>query len=139
MIGFVYFPHPWTSRRHTAVMEMEIEFFYKNSKKNPKLLIDHIQKMKSGEAPFFPTTLGLVYDKLFGDPLTQPTANSSGLGRSLDAGNESIAKSAPAISPPPASSPSIGRSPVPHSGSTLSRFVPTCLYWGTKTGVTKPS
>ena len=96
MISFVCFPHPLASRSHTVVMEMEIEFFYKNCRKNPKLLIDHIQKMKSGDAPFFPTTLGLVYDKLFGDPLPQPAAPGSGLGRSLDARN---AKRAPAVSP----------------------------------------
>ena len=44
---------------------MEIEFLHqKFTEKDPKLLMDHIQRMASGEAPFFATTLGVVYDKL---------------------------------------------------------------------------
>ena len=44
---------------------MEIQFFHQRvTEKHPKLLTDHIQRMASGEAPFFPTTLSLLYDKL---------------------------------------------------------------------------
>ena len=82
-------------------MEMEIEFFHKTStEKNPRSLMDHIQKMNSGEAPFFPATLGLVYDKLFGDPLPQPIAPSSGLGKSVDTGNQGVAERATAARTP---------------------------------------
>jgi len=44
---------------------MEIQFLHETfTEKDPKLLIDHIQRMVSGEAPFFPVTLSLVYDRL---------------------------------------------------------------------------
>jgi len=44
---------------------MEIQFLHEKAiEKDPKLLIDCIQKMGSGEAPFFPTTLSLIYDTL---------------------------------------------------------------------------
>jgi len=44
---------------------MEIQFLHEQfTEKDPKLLMDHIQRMASGEAPFFPTALSLVYDKL---------------------------------------------------------------------------
>ena len=82
-------PHLWTSS-HTAVMEMELKFFRRNStEQNPRSLVDHIQKMKSGEAPFFPATLGLVYDTLFSKVFPQPVASGSGLG-----GPSKIGKSA---------------------------------------------
>ena len=60
-------------------MEIEIEFFHKNfTKKDPKSLTDHIQRMALGEAPFFPETLGLVYSKLFRNSFPQPAASGSG-------------------------------------------------------------
>ena len=72
------FPHPLISGSHTAVMEMEIEFFRGNfPEQNPKPLTDHIQKMESGEAPFFPATLSLVYGKLLSKALPQPVAYGS--------------------------------------------------------------
>jgi len=44
---------------------MEIQFLHEEfTKKDPKLLIDHVQRMMSGEAPLFSTTLSLVYDRL---------------------------------------------------------------------------
>jgi len=44
---------------------MEIQFLHEKAiKKDPKLLTGCIRKMGSGEAPFFPTTLSLVYDTL---------------------------------------------------------------------------
>jgi hypothetical protein len=58
-------PHSWTSFSHKAVFDMEIEFFHERvTKKDPELLIAYIGRMASGDAPFFPTTLSLVYDKL---------------------------------------------------------------------------
>ena len=44
---------------------MEIQFLHERAiEEDPKLMINCIQKMVSGETPFFPTTLSLVYDKL---------------------------------------------------------------------------
>ena len=59
-------------------MDMEIEVLYQNFiKKDPKLLMDYIRNVASGEAVFFPTTLSLVYDRLIGrvfpkEPVSSP-------------------------------------------------------------------
>ena len=45
-------------------MDLEIKFFHETPVQDPKLLVDHIHRMASGEAPFFPATLGLVYGTL---------------------------------------------------------------------------
>ena len=46
-------------------MEMEIEFLHKTISGTAfKLVMDYIQSAASGESPFFPKTLSLVYDKL---------------------------------------------------------------------------
>lgn len=63
-------------------MDMEIRFLHESfADKDPKLLMDHIQRMASGEAPFFAGTLSLVYDGLVGKTFTQSTPSSSGLGK----------------------------------------------------------
>ena len=55
-------------------MDMEVEFFQSNfTQPDPKVLMDHIQKMTSGEAPYFPETLSLVYGKLFSKAFPQTT------------------------------------------------------------------
>jgi len=60
---------------------MEIQFIYENfTEKDPKLLMDHIQRMASGEAPFFTTTLSLVYDGLVERAFSRHTSLDSGLG-----------------------------------------------------------
>ena len=60
-------------------MDMEIQFLLKNfTEKDPKLLMDHVRRMASGEAPFFATTLSLVYGKLVEKVFTRPTSSSSG-------------------------------------------------------------
>jgi len=52
---------------HEAVMKMEIDFLHKNiTGKHPKLLTDYIQSMASGESPFFPAALSLIFDGLVG-------------------------------------------------------------------------
>ena len=58
---------------------MEIQFIHAKEMDH-KLLIDHIQRMASGEAPFFPTTLSLVYDKLLEKAFTKHTPFGSGPG-----------------------------------------------------------
>lgn len=64
-------------------MNMEIEFLHRNfAGEKPKVLMDHTQRMASGGAPFFSTTLSLVYDKLVEKTFAQATASSSGLGNS---------------------------------------------------------
>jgi hypothetical protein len=51
---------------------MGIEVLHRNlTKEDPKLLMDYIQSAASGDAPFFPTTLSLVYDKLIGKEFPQ--------------------------------------------------------------------
>ena len=73
-------------------MDMEIEFLYKNfTERNPKFLMDHIQRMASGEAPFFPATLSLIYDKLVERTFVYPvTPSSSGPVKSVETGDQGI-------------------------------------------------
>ena len=60
-------------------MDMEIQFLHENfTEKDPKLLMDHIKKMAAREAPFFGTTLSLVFDKLVEKTSTRPVL--SGIG-----------------------------------------------------------
>ena len=60
---------------------MEIQFLHNRvTEKDPKLLIDRIQRMASGEAPFFPTTLSLVFDKLVEKACTKRTPLGPGPG-----------------------------------------------------------
>jgi len=72
---------------HKAVMDMEIQFLHENfTEKDPRLLMGHIQRMASGEAPFFSTTLGLVYEKLVEKTFARPVPSGSGLGNLLGPG-----------------------------------------------------
>jgi len=95
----------WTSSSHKEVLDIEIQFHHKKVvKKDPKLLIDRIRKMGSGEAPFFPATLSLVYDKLVEKAFTKSTPfrpGSSGRteGQILPASSQA-STSAPNINPP---------------------------------------
>ena len=88
ILDLVRFPHPQTSS-HKAVVEVEVEFFHKFTKADPKSLMDHIQAMASGKAPFFPATLSLVYGKLFRKEFPKPIASGSVLGNFLVTGNQS--------------------------------------------------
>jgi hypothetical protein len=64
---------------------MEIEFLHEKIPMNdPKLLMEHIQRMASGEAPFFATTLSLVHDKLIEKAFAKPVPSGSGLGKSAE-------------------------------------------------------
>jgi hypothetical protein len=68
---------------HTAIMDMEMQFLHESFLgKGPKLLVDHIRRMGSGEAPLFATTLSLVYEKLFEKTVAQSVASGPGLGKS---------------------------------------------------------
>ena len=79
---------------HEAVMTMEIEFLNSNfTEKNPKLLMEHIRRMASGGAPFFSTTLSLIYDKLVEKAFPQTIATGSGLGQSPGTGGEGVMNS----------------------------------------------
>ena len=63
-------------------MDMEIQFLHKNfTKKDPELLMGHIKKMASREAPFFATTLSLVFDKLVEKTSSRPVPTGSGFGK----------------------------------------------------------
>ena len=65
MVLLIRFVLTWTSSSHKEVLDMEIQFLHERAtEEDPKLMINCIQKMVSGETPFLPTTLSLVYDKL---------------------------------------------------------------------------
>ena len=83
---------------------MEIEFLHRSfTEKDPKLLMEHIQRMASGEAPFFSKTLSLVYDKLVEYASTRPVTSGSNLGKSPDIGSQGIVEPTPAPTPDPGS------------------------------------
>ena len=66
-------------------MDMEIQFLHEIfADKDPKLLMDHFQRMASGEAPFFAGTLSLVYDGLVEKTFTRPTSSSPGLKKPIE-------------------------------------------------------
>ena len=96
---------------------MEINFLYECfAKKDPKQLMDHIQRMVSGEAPLFAKTLGLVYDRLIEKTFTRPAPSGSGLGKSVEV--QSVADPAP---PPkaPSSISSVPPTPIGTSSTLL--------------------
>lgn len=65
-----------TSFSHKAILEMEIQLLReKFTEKDPKLIMEQIQRMASEGTSFIPTTLGLVYDKLLEDALSASTPN----------------------------------------------------------------
>jgi len=100
---------------------MEIQFLHEQfTEKDPKLLIDHIQRMASGEAPFFSTTLSLVYDKLVEKAFTQQTSPGSRLEKST--GGQSVTTAPPLQPSTPASG--IGLSPTSSVPSSSSPQVP---------------
>ena len=66
---------------HKEVLDMEIQFLHENfTEKDFKSLMDHVQRMASGEAPFFATTLSLVYGGLVKKAFSKQTPFGSGLG-----------------------------------------------------------
>jgi hypothetical protein len=76
-------------------MDAEIEFFHKGfTEENQKVLIDHVRRMSSGEAPLFPKTLSLVYRKLFEKAFARPITSGSGLENSPEIGGPGVAESA---------------------------------------------
>jgi len=61
---------------------MEIQFFRGwFSEGDLEFPIDHVRKMASGEAPFFPTTLSLVYRMLAEKVFPKRTLSGSDLGK----------------------------------------------------------
>jgi len=99
MVPLIHFVLTWTPSSHREVLDMEIQLFHDRvTEKNPKLLIDHLQRMASGEAPFFPTALSLVYDKLAETAF--PKRTSSGPAPGGYAEGESLIH----LTPPPQAS-----------------------------------
>lgn len=74
---------------------MEIECYKNSPDHDPKLLTDHILAVVSGETPTISTTLSLVYDKLVESVFSQPIASGSGLGKSTETREQSVAESVP--------------------------------------------
>ena len=82
-------------------MDMEMEFLHRNfTWKDPKPLMEHIQRMASRETPFFSKTLSLVYDKLIEYISTRPIISDPDLGKSPETGSQGIAEPASASMPP---------------------------------------
>jgi hypothetical protein len=85
---------------------MEIQFFHERfTEKDPKLLIDYVGRMASGEAPFFPTTLSLVYDKLVENAFPKHIPSGLGpggftLGSSTSTSNVASSSTLAVTSPP---------------------------------------
>jgi len=66
---------------HKEILDMEIQFLHENfTEKDFRSLMDHIQSMASGEAPFFATTLSLVYGGLIRKAFSKHAPLGSGLG-----------------------------------------------------------
>ena len=81
-------------------MDMEIEFLHRSfTEKSPKPLMEHIQRMASGEAPFFSKTLSLVYDKLVEYAPARPVTSGSNFGKSSEIESQGIVE--PALTPTP--------------------------------------
>ena len=75
------FPSHFYPSSHKEVLDMEIQFLHENfTEKDSKSLTDHVQRMGSGEAPFFAATLSLVYGGLVENALSKHTPLDSGLG-----------------------------------------------------------
>jgi hypothetical protein len=76
-----FFFHTRTSFSNKVVLDMEIQFLHERfTEKDPKFLMDHIRRMGSGEAPFFPTTLSLVYGRLVEKAFPKRTSFGFDLG-----------------------------------------------------------
>lgn len=60
---------------------MEIKFFLENSTEIHESLKDHLERMSSGEAPFFPAMLTLLYGQLARKVFPRSAASGSSLGR----------------------------------------------------------
>ena len=113
--------HAWTSFSHQVIMDMEIRFLHENfTEKDPKLLMEHIQRMAAGKAPFFPTILRSVYRKLIEKSFGRPVPSGSGSGKSAEV--ESAADFYYSFH---RSSPTPSASPTP----TLGDGIPTELTW----------
>lgn len=89
---------------------MEISFLHeKFTEKDPKLLMNHIRRMASGEAPFFPATLGLVYGNMVENAFTKRAPSNFGPGNCT--GKQSLID----LTPPPQASTSTTCIPSPHT------------------------
>jgi len=107
---------------HKAVMDMEIQFLHDNfTEKDPMLLMGHIQRMAFGEAPFFATTLGLVYEKLVEKAFARPVPSGFGFGKSVEV--ESVADPCSTLQAPISVSPAPPTS-TSSNASSVSSFVP---------------
>ena len=116
-------------------MEMKIKLFHKTfAGRKSKSLMDHIQRMASGDAPFFPATLSLVCSALVRKVLLLPITSGPGLGLKLrETRDQSVVAPVPAIQASDSTSnldpsltsnitlPSSPRSPVPENSTVYLR------------------
>ena len=95
-IVFIHFSsNDWVLLSHTVVADIEIEFILRNFTEKPGSLKDHIQGIASGEVPYFPTTLSMVYGKLSERVVARSAASGLGLGKSTETGNQSVSEPVP--------------------------------------------
>ena len=87
-------------------MDMKIQFLHETfTGKEPELLMKHIRRMGSGEAPFFSTTLSLVFDRLVEKTVAQSVPSGSGLKKSIETQDTAVHTTPPQASTPTSSSP----------------------------------
>jgi len=98
------------------VLDMEIQFLQERfNEKDPEFPIDHIRRMASGEAPFFPTTLSLVYKKLAEKAFPKHASSGSGLDRHTEGQNVTTPTPSPRTSASVSSTTSTSSLQVPTS------------------------
>ena len=100
-------------------MDVEIEFLHNNLTKenSKKLLMEHIERMASGEAPFFSTTLSLVYDTLVEESSPQTTTSGPHPGKSPGTGDQGVTDSTSHANQPSTSIPTVTSPPSPQTSS----------------------
>jgi len=102
---------------HKEVLDMEIRTLYETFiEKDPKLLTDHVRRMASNEAPFFSTTLSLIYDGMV-ERAFQKWASSFDVSGTFE--SQSLPNPTPPQAPTPALSNISVPTPILPSSSTL--------------------
>ena len=70
---------------------MEIQFLHETfTGKEPELLANHIRRLGSEEARFFPTTLSPVFDRLVEKTVARSVPSGSGLKKSIEIRNTAV-------------------------------------------------
>ena len=117
---FVRFSQTWTPS-HTLVMDMEIQFLHETfTGKGPKLLMNHIRRMGTGEVPFFSTTLSLVFDRLVEKASARSVPSGSGSGKSTEIQDTAVHTTLPQASTSAFQTPVVSTSAFPTFWASVS-------------------